>query len=339
VTWVKSTKPNDDAQGKIIDRWTQAIVLDTGGRDTLNMASRKNRSKLSKLSIDLSIRQNCRRLFDNPAPPACIQEAQFDGNSLAHLIQKDWRELERADLWGYWDDLAYVPHLQGDLFRYLFPICMALWHECLLQNQVLGSFYRSMHHGHIFETMLNDKEGARVHRYIIDAFMTRIEEERGFQYAQSQTPAYTWLYAFNNLGALMPIRKLWDIWWTLDTPGKAVSAIMYASGLVYCEGENPIFPPWTREQGGGGPYLTELDICFADGWREDNLRFMRETLSPVYLCEKLAEAASRIEDEPEGELAARIATESAQRHDIIAIQSEDMLNGLQNPYAWMGCHP
>ena len=44
---------------------------------------------------------------------------------------------------------------------------------------------------------------------------------------------------------------------------------MYASGLIYLKGENPIYKASTPERGGGGPYLTEIDSPLFDrAWRE-----------------------------------------------------------------------
>jgi hypothetical protein len=170
-----------------------------------------------------------------------------------------------------------------------------------------------------------------------DGFLDRIEAERGFVYEQSRDPlissgnsANAWILRFNSLGIVAPvIQQIWDAWWTLDHPGKAVCVVMYASGLVYLKGENPIYGVWTPEYGGGGPYLIESDSPLYDWtWRSDNLSFFEETLSVDYVVQKLDEAATRLSDSPEAILARQVADDSKTRKDVIEIRIDDLLQNL-----------
>jgi hypothetical protein len=107
---------------------------------------------------------------------------------------------------------------------------------------------------------------------------------------------------------------------------------MYASGLVYLKGENPIYGVWTPEHGGGGPYLTEIDSPLFDWtWRTDNLFFLRQTLSVDYLTQQLDLAAQTLSDCPEANLAWQVANDAKTRKDIIAIRMEDLLDNLARP--------
>ncbi len=104
---------------------------------------------------------------------------------------------------------------------------------------------------------------------------------------------------------------------------------MYASGLVYVKGENPIYGVWTPEYGGGGPYLTEIDSPLYDwSWRPDNLSFLRKTLSVGYLAQKLDEAATTLSDGSEAVLARRVADDARTRKDVIEIRIDDLLQNL-----------
>jgi len=283
-----------------------------------------------------TIRQDCRRIFRDPEPPTTVWEQQFDGMSLNPVITKDWGDLTITDLYEYWDDLAYVKELQPDLFQYLFPICLAMWHEELMQNRFIDPFYLAMHRSKAFEHLMSERQRQSVYDYMCNALMDRIQQERGFVYAHKNTLVYSWIYTFSNLGALLPLTAtIWTRWWALDQPGKAVSALKYASGLVYDPRENLLFPPWTPEQGGGPPNLTELDTCFQDGWLPENLQFLRETLSAGYICDKLAQAAAVLQDEPESETATRIASDARQRQNIITIRIEELIDGLQHPEKWL----
>lgn len=142
--------------------------------------------------------------------------------------------------------------------------------------------------------------------------------------------ANAWIFRFNTLGIVAPvIEQIWEGWWALDHPGKAVCAVMYASGLVYLKGENPIYGVWTPEHGGGGPYLTEIDSSIFDwAWRDDNLAFLRRTLSADYVMQKLGQAASTLSSCPERTLAQRVADDARTRSDVIEIRIDDLLNNL-----------
>jgi hypothetical protein len=278
-----------------------------------------------------------------PAPqPQKVWEEQFDYNNdeLAKMAQMDWDRVPDDYLWYYFHDLAYAD-LQADLFRHLFPACLNYWYETLLRNQAPSrgdsDFHYSLLRGQILEKMLSESERQSLYDFFRDGFLDRIEEERGFVYEQSRDPlissgksANAWIFRFNSLGIVAPvIQRIWDAWWTLDHPGKAVCAVMYASGLVYLKGENPIYGVWTPEYGGGGPYLTESDSSLFDWtWRPDNLSFFEETLSVDYVVQKLDEAAASLSDCSEAILARRVADDSRAKRDVIEIRIDDLLQNL-----------
>jgi hypothetical protein len=201
-----------------------------------------------------------------------------------------------------------------------------------MSNVNLGfdsNFYRALHFGRIFERMMDADEQASVYDFMCNSIIDRIKMERGFVYMGSSTPAYVWMYSFNNFGCSVPqIEKIWTEWWKFDHPGKAVSALMYASGLIYLEGENRIFGAYTQQKGGGGPYLTEIDSSFDNGWLDVNLNFLRNVLSVDYFYEKIFQAAEILNHEQEHKLAAQIVAEALQRKDIVIILIEDLIAGL-----------
>jgi len=278
-----------------------------------------------------------------PAPkPQRVLEEQFDGfnDALGEMARMDWDRVPDDYLWYYFHDLAYV-ELQADLFRHLFPACLKYWCDTLMRNEGASrgdsDFHYALMRGQILEKMLSESERRSLYDFFRDGFLDRIEAERGFAYEQSRVPmissgksANAWIFRFNSLGIVAPvIRQIWESWWTLDHPGKAVCAVMYASGLVYLKGENPIYGVWTPEYGGGGPYLTEIDSPLFDWtWRTDNLSFLRETLSAGYVTQKLDEAAGTLSDCPEAVLARRVADDAKTRKDVIEIRIDDLLENL-----------
>ena len=278
-----------------------------------------------------------------PAPrPQEVLEQQFDYNNdeLGEMARMDWDRVPDDYLWYYFHDLAYV-ELQVDLFRHLFPACLRYWYDTLMRNEDASCGDSDLHYslmrGQILEKMLSESERQSLYDFFRDGFLDRIESERGFAYEQSRDPmissgksANSWIFRFNSLGIVAPvIPQIWEAWWTLDHPGKAVCAVMYASGLVYLKSENPIYGVWTPWYGGGGPYLTEIDSPLFDWtWRTDNLSFLRETLSVDYVTQKLDEAASTLSDCHEAVLARRVADDARTRKDVIEIRIDDVLENL-----------
>ncbi|SQI39864.1 Uncharacterised protein [Leminorella richardii] len=294
-------------------------------------------SKKKSAQQEKTVRKQCRYLFGNPPPPAYVWEHEFDycDKELQQLAVKDWRQIQAAELTGYYLlNLTYVDPLQPEVFRYLFPVCLAVWCESMIDGHHFEDFLYAVHRGNILDRMLTPKEKEGVLNVLCDGFLHRLEQERGFVYTGFQTPAYLWLYAFNELGATQPvIETIWQRWWTLDSPGKAVSAMMYASGLIYEEGENPIFRPWSKTHGGGGPYLAELNHHFdGNGWLPENLAFFKKTLTAERLLEDLERAAVVLQGQQEEAMANRLVADARQRHEIIAIQIDDLIENLASQY-------
>ncbi len=281
--------------------------------------------------------ERSRQIFNNPSPPKIIWEKQFDSfdKELQQISQKHWKDITDDDLWYYLLDLAYVD-LQPDLFNYLFPVCLNFWYKTLMNNESANQgdagFHYALHREKILESMVTQKQKKEIYEYFHDGFLNRIEQERGFIYSGSSTPAYAWIQRFNSLGYIIPINTIWTNWWNIDSLGKAVSILMYASGLIYTKGENPIFAKWTPSKGGGGPYLTESDSDIYDSaWLKENIDFLQETLSVQYIQRKVQLVATLLEKEPEVEIATKIANDTLKNSDILEIRIEDLIINLSRP--------
>ena len=267
--------------------------------------------------------------------PKIVWQRQFDHDdeTLHRLARCDWDAVPDADLWCYIHDLTYV-ELQPDLFRHLFPACLKFWYSTLLRNEGAergdADFHRALLRGEILTRMMTDQERQRTLQFFVDGFLDRIELERGFDYVRPGWSANAWIGRFNTLGLVAPIiRTIWRSWWAFDSPGKAVSAIKYASGLVYLQGENPIYLPWTPREGGGGPYLTEWDASIFDHvWLAQNLSFLRETLTCDYVVEQLSIAARQLRGEPEETMAQLISDDAPRRRDVISLRIENLVANL-----------
>ena len=104
---------------------------------------------------------------------------------------------------------------------------------------------------------------------------------------------------------------------------------MYASGLIYFNDENPIYDAWTRETGGGGPYLTETEGSIFDwAWRNDNLNTLKDVLSVDYVLSKLAQAKAVLDSPEDAAIIHKIINDAQSRTDIIGARIGDLTANL-----------
>ena len=192
--------------------------------------------------------------------PETVWQKQFDDNNanLVEMSRMDWDQIPDDYMKYCFHDMAYVV-LQPDLFRHFFPACLRFWYETLMGNRSAAAgeaeFHYGLMQGNVLEKMLSENERQSVNDFFTDGMLDRIEAERGLvcnkaeQYIPGETYADGWIWRINSLGIVTPvIRQIWEEWWNLDNPGKAVCALSYASGLVYFNGENPIYGERTPAQ-------------------------------------------------------------------------------------------
>ncbi len=272
--------------------------------------------------------------------PEAVWERQFDyfDDELAEMARMDWDEIPEKYLWYYFHDLAYAD-LQPDLFRHLFPACLRYWYETLMRNESTergdSDFQYAIMRGNFVEKLLSDSEKVRLYNFFHDGFIDRIESQTKLRPKETTGEGalpeqHAWIRRFNTLGIIAPvIQRVWESWWALDHLGKAYCVVMYASGLIYMNGENPIYGAWTRDKGGGGPYLTETDAPIFDwAWREDNLGFLRDVLSADYIFHKLEQAAQMFQNPEDVKIAAQVKNDAKARKDIVATRINDLIEGL-----------
>jgi len=253
-------------------------------------------TKRSNLNSDFSDEISwgrVRAIFGNPSPPKTVWQRQFDhyDEELAELANTPYDEIDFGDLCLYYNDLAYC-ELQPDLFNYLFPVCLMHWHESLVNNEECTRFHFGVKRGNVFELMLTSpQQQAKVLAFMRDSFLQRLDHEQGFDCEGGK--AYWWIYRFNSIGLVFPlIAGIWESWWSFDTPGKAIAALKYCSGLMNL---------------GGGPYLWGNDgHIFDSGWRQENLEFLAATLTTEFVNKAVPAAVERLKDEPEWEQAKRL---------------------------------
>jgi hypothetical protein len=277
-----------------------------------------------------------RSIFDNPSPPRAVWERQFDycDDGLRNLARTPYEEIEPSDLWYYFHDLAYV-QLQPDLFDYLFPVCLMDWKSTLMNNEACSHGDSELHYGllrgRIFEKMLTPQRRDEVVEFIRDCFAERLDMEQEFAQLRSQAPTYCWIHRFNSLGIVLPkIEPIWNVLWSLETPGRAIAAMQYCSGLMYFGGDNPLFDVWD----GISPDLWQHDaMIYNAGWNDDNLEFLSQTLTVDFVNDKVTAAVNRLKREPAGETARQLEDNLPDCQELIAERVRELPSLLRDPNA------
>ncbi len=279
-----------------------------------------------------------------PEPPARVTQSQFDGfgEKLVRLAETPYEAMDFSDLWYYHHDLAYMD-LQPALFAYLFPACLIDWYETLLANQDCShgdsEFHYGLKHGNVLEKMLTPEQRQEVYDYFRDGLLDRLDDEAGFVYEGSKTPAYGWIARLNSLGLLLPdIAPLWEGWWAVPSPGAGVCLFQYASVLMYGEDDNPFFAPWTETEGGGVPTLWTNDSQIFDaGWLPANVEYLRMALTPEAVEAGLERALAALKKRPEESKARAVLDDFPNRAELVAKCCEelpDLLAMADPPLEW-----
>lgn len=278
-----------------------------------------------------------RRVLGSRPPEKITQEAH-EGNPKHLLRLSRLHPGERpdvSDLWEYTQDLLYT-EIQGPLFTYLLPFCLKAWHEDLRgERSEFGGFveylYPVLANREVFNRHLTSTQTAAVSEFMRESILEEIDDQRGLAYVGSGTQPYRWVTALTTQGVLLPdVGRLWTAWWSVATTGRAIAAVQYISCLMYSKDENPVFAPWTGEAGGGPPCLWEFaGHLYTNRWREENVRFLRQTLHPQGASEVLSNAVTRLVNEPEYPAAAEIQADLPLRADTLAARCAELPNLLE----------
>jgi len=101
--------------------------------------------------------------------------------------------------------------------------------------------------------------------------------------------------------------------------------VQYLSCLMYSKAENPVFAPWTREEGGGPPCLWGYDgYFFEHRWLAPNVALLEAALTPTWAASSLARAARRLEGEPEHTIAAGMLEDLPLCEDTLAARCAEL---------------
>lgn len=269
----------------------------------------------------LPVHERCRKIFGNAQPVKNVWEHEFDYDDakLCALAATDWQLITGAQLRRlYLHNLSYNEPMQPELFRYLFPLCLATWHEEVIKEGhgcTMEFFLHALRRPFLWQEMMNSRQRQDVKRFIVDTVIARMERER------EEQPGISWLLLLNEAGGVAPvIADIWRDWWQLDTPGKAVCLIIYAAFLVYPPGDVPVSP-------GDRTFFT-VTLFYDFPWLAENLAFLQSVLTVDSLLTGIEAAVSILHDCSEEALARRVAQDARNSREIIAIQIDDLLEEL-----------
>ena len=254
------------------------------------------------------------REMGSVVPPEKITQEAFDRDD-GHLRRlarlHPGQRAEASDLWDYTQDLRYT-EIQGPLLAYFLPFCLEAWRDDVRGADGYGgfveNFYPVLADCRIFELYLTPTQNAAVSEFMRQTILDEIDAQRGLIFNGTNARPYRWIRALTTHGVLFPdLQRLWNAWWSLDTTGRAISAVQYISCLMYSEYENPVFAPRTGERGGGPPCLWEFEgHLYAHRWLQPNVDFLRGNLSVHSARDLLVRAVNRLAGHTEFDTAAAI---------------------------------
>jgi hypothetical protein len=255
------------------------------------------------------------RALGSVAPPEEITQEAFDRDDshLRRLVRlRPGQRAEARDLWDYTQDLLYT-EIQIPLFVYLLPFCLSAWREDLrgITSGYAGFvewFYPVLANQRIFKEDLTPNQGAALSEFIRQTILEEIDDQRGLSYKGTMARPYRWVRALTTYGVLRPdVDRLWTSWWSLTTVGRAIATVQYFSCLMYAEDENPVFAPWTHDEGGGPPCLWEFDgHLYTHRWLQSIVVFLNVALTGRQVSDVLIRAVERLIGQSEHQAASGI---------------------------------
>ena len=289
--------------------------------------------------------QDVTKVIKSNGMPVMITQEPFDHDPghYQRLGRLQSASPDNSDLVDYALDMQYM-ELQPDLLRHLTPVLLAAWRRDLFEGDAAGYggfveyFWPALLKGTALRKLFTEREQAAFITFIRNSILDRLDSEDSLRFSGMGASPYRWVHSIVSYGVLFPdIEDLWNEWWQTKTPGHAIAAFQYASALMYEAEKNPVFAPWTPDKGGGAPALWDCGChLFDTGWKEENVLFLKQTLSVDYLTERLRLALEKIHNLPVGETASRIVGDIPRQGALLALRIEEVPKLLANVSAVEG---
>ncbi len=263
--------------------------------------------------------------------PEILTQDSYDADEETIRRIRDGRPAVR-DWDGYIEAAIYGKPFQPDLFGYVLPEILTRWEETIGENHfgelVPLALVRCLPVAIPLEQMLPVAE------YLAESVLDRFERLEWLAPPDraASNVVYQWVEMLGT-AALVPgsIRHLMAAWSRLETVGPATAMMQFASCVFYRTTENPLFPAWTPQLGGGPPCLwEEPGFAFGRGWHPSNTVGLADSLSPERLIE-LATLASDLVHPVDRGLARHIVSEIPVRRSFIEDRWPLLLKMLEEP--------
>jgi hypothetical protein len=262
------------------------------------------------------------RGLGSPSIPTAVWQAQFDGDDAALkrlAYARPGEPVRIQDLLSYCDDLRYVEELQEGLLLRVLPHALHAWRGLLMKKGSGGfseSFSAALAKRREFVAKALGPDGTRAAaKYMADALLERMAREDSLHHKGMGASPYQWSQEFVSFGcAWDDVELVLAPWRAMARPGLAVCAVQYLASLIYTGADNPVFPPWTKDEGGGPITAWEsASVGFEENWRPAAVESLRARLSGNAAADWLKEAAAVLKDHPERGVAEKVAADAAAR--------------------------
>jgi hypothetical protein len=264
--------------------------------------------------------ERLRKMFDHPAAPATVWERQFDysDDALRRIAKTPYEKFNFNDLGYYYLDLAYV-ELQPELFNYLFPVCLMDWYGSLMKDESCArgdsEFHLALHRSGALNRMVTAERREEIYNFFRDGFLIRLDGQRRLGPPNETGMPYEdrWLLRFNSLGVTMPhIDRIWNPWWSCSTLGRSIAVLKFCSALMYVDWLNIVYlpPDGSIPKYNSVPplWLNDSDI-YDRGWLDENVQFLRDTLSVDFIQDRLNLAANCITEQDDRSVVDRLVAD------------------------------
>jgi hypothetical protein len=289
-----------------------------------------------------------RRALGNPKPPKELTQEPYERNPghLRRLVRGDWSKglPKSGDLFDYVEDINFCDVVQPELFRYLLPVLLEMWRQDLMSENCDNAgtvewFYLALARRRIVTHILDSEAGQAVSSFMSDAILDRIDKVDALRISGATGSRYNWIGAIVSLGVMFPaIEPLWRKWWAVDSLGQARALLQYASELIYVS-DNPLFPEWSPEQGGGSPCIWETEgHIHGSAWLPENVRFLRRALTVEQVESRVKRAVGILRGNEPDTLLGQIANDLRRRRNVLerrtALLPEVLSGDLDRYLSW-----
>lgn len=274
-----------------------------------------------------------KEILNQPNPPSDIWQKPFDYDPGHYKRLFDTtRRPSNNDLCAYMLDYQYM-RIQPDLLRFFLPRVLHKWGEYLFDSgEEYGGFaehfFAALSARPLYPNFLSQDEFDATMKYVASLLLSRMGIEKSLCHSGSKASPYKWLYALCEFMVLFPgLEYLWERWWSLATEPYALCMVQFSSCLLYDESDNPVFSPWTSQEGGGPLDLWgKVGDIIDEETHPKNIAFLKSILSEDYLHGKLTQASERITERDNARILDQILDEFDSRRNKL----QEHLTKLQN---------